>query len=104
MSTATEPRFATNPTVPGATPASETPSVTERAKEMAAGTVESVKSAAEHQLEKLRGTAEEYYGQGKEKAVELGHEVERYVRREPAKSLAIAAGVGFVVGFLLIRR
>jgi len=40
----------------------------------------------------------------KEKATELCHSVEAYVRQEPMKSVAIAAGLGLVAGLLLSRR
>lgn len=46
----------------------------------------------------------EYYEKGKKKAVELEDRVEGYIRQKPLQSVLIAAGAGFVLGFLLTRR
>lgn len=117
-----------NPVAPAApsdcpTPAAQsTPSMTDRLKEKAAHLgdkaqemgsgakdavqhkLEQAKEAAHHQLDHAKDSATQYMEQGREKATELTHRVEDYVRREPTKSLLAAAGVGFVLGFLLIRR
>ena len=41
---------------------------------------------------------------GRDKAVQIEHGVEDYVRAQPVKSLLIAAGVGLVLGILWRRR
>jgi len=62
------------------------------------------RQVAEEQLENIRETAAEYVEQGRTKALELEGSLESKIRDEPMKSLLIAAGVGFVAGFLLLRR
>lgn len=52
-----------------------------------------LRSAGEDQYEALRSTAESY-----------GHEAGRYVREQPGTALGIAAGVGFILGFILTSR
>jgi len=59
-----------------------------------------VKEAAMHQYENARDSASEYYQAGKDKAAEWQDNVEQYVREQPMKAVAIAAGVGVVLGFL----
>ena len=59
-----------------------------------------VKEAAVHQYEHARDSAAEYYQAGKDKAVQWQENVEQYVREQPLKSVAIAAGVGVMLGFL----
>ena len=87
------------------------PSMTDRLKEKvghlgdkAHQLGDDAKHAAQDKLEHAKESAAEYFQQGREKATELTHTVENYVRSEPTKSLLGAAGVGFVLGFLLIRR
>jgi ElaB/YqjD/DUF883 family membrane-anchored ribosome-binding protein len=74
------------------------------AKDAVQHKLEQAKEAAHHQLDHAKESATQYMEQGREKATELTHKVEDYVRAEPTKSLLAAAGVGFVLGFLLIRR
>lgn len=47
--------------------------------------------------------ARERYAQAREKSGELSRDLAHYVRDNPGRSIAIAAGVGFLVG-LLVRR
>ncbi len=54
--------------------------------------------------ETWREAAEECCAAGTEKMRKAAENVEDYVRREPVKSLLIAAGVGFLAGLLVIRR
>jgi len=60
------------------------------------------------ELEKVVGdidkSAEQCCAEMKEKAGELCHSVEDYVRQEPMKSVVIAAGLGLVAGLFLSRR
>ena len=74
------------------------------AKDAVQQKMEQAKEAAHQQLDHAKESATQYIQQGREKATELTHQVEDYVRMEPTKSLLAAAGVGFVLGFLLIRR
>ena len=94
-----------------ASPDAEAPSMTDRLKdkvthlgEKAHQVGDNAKHAGLEKMEKAKESAAEYYQQGRDKATELTHSVENYVRTEPTKSLLAAAGVGFVLGFLLIRR
>jgi len=49
-------------------------------------------------------SAEQCCAEMREKASELCSTVEDYVRREPMKSVVVAAGVGLLAGLLLSRR
>jgi ElaB/YqjD/DUF883 family membrane-anchored ribosome-binding protein len=49
-------------------------------------------------------SAEACCAEMKEKASELCGSIEAYVRQEPMKSVAIAAGLGLMTGLLLSRR
>lgn len=62
------------------------------------------RQVAEEQIENLRETASEYVEQGRNKALEWEDSLESQIRDEPMKSMLIAAGIGFVAGFLLLRR
>jgi ElaB/YqjD/DUF883 family membrane-anchored ribosome-binding protein len=52
----------------------------------------------------IEQSASECCADMREKAAELCGSVEDYVRREPMKSVVIAAGLGLVTGLLLSRR
>jgi ElaB/YqjD/DUF883 family membrane-anchored ribosome-binding protein len=62
-----------------------------------------VRDKAVEQYESVRDSAQEYYEQGKQKAAQWQDDVEQYVREQPMKAVAIAAGVGVVLGFLFRR-
>ena len=49
-------------------------------------------------------TATAYYEQGVEKAKEFENTMEARIRDNPVQSVCIAAGVGFLAGFLIGRR
>ena len=51
-----------------------------------------------------RKAAAEYYEQGLDKAKDIEKNVETRIREHPLQSVGIAAGVGFLAGFLLGRR
>ena len=59
-----------------------------------------VRDAARDQYDQLRGTASEYYEQGRARAHEWEQNLEGYVQEKPLQALAIAAGVGLLVGLL----
>ena len=59
-----------------------------------------VRDAATQQYQTAMDSAQEYYDQGRERAMEWQGQLEEYVREQPVKALAIAAGVGVVLGIL----
>lgn len=63
-------------------------------------TASQLKDQAAEQFQSARETAAEYYQQGREKASQWEEEVETFVRDQPLKALAIAAGVGLVLGVI----
>jgi ElaB/YqjD/DUF883 family membrane-anchored ribosome-binding protein len=73
----------------------------------AAHAVESVKdlgsearSIAEQQLAQARDAAVGYWEEGRDQAMRWEESLEEMIREQPVKSLAIAVGAGFVLGFL----
>jgi ElaB/YqjD/DUF883 family membrane-anchored ribosome-binding protein len=62
-----------------------------------------VKEAATEGIQRFKETAGERMERGKEKLMDLEHGFEDRIRQNPMKSIAIAAGVGLVLG-LLCRR
>lgn len=62
------------------------------------------KNAAGEKLAGARRSAQDYYQQGREKAVDLERGFENYVRQNPLKSVLMATGAGIVIGFLMSRR
>jgi ElaB/YqjD/DUF883 family membrane-anchored ribosome-binding protein len=59
-----------------------------------------VRDAATQQYQSAVDTAQEYYQEGRDKAMEWQGQLEEYVREQPVKALAIAAGIGVVLGIL----
>ncbi len=59
-----------------------------------------VRDAATQQYQTAMDSAQQYYQQGREQAVEWQGQLEEYVREQPVKALAIAAGVGVILGIL----
>ena len=59
-----------------------------------------VRDVASQQYQSAVDTAQEYYQEGRDKAMEWQGQVEDYVREQPVKALAIAAGIGVVLGIL----
>jgi ElaB/YqjD/DUF883 family membrane-anchored ribosome-binding protein len=59
-------------------------------------------------IEEARDKAESVLRRSKERALEIEHDLEDYVRERPVKSVLVAAGVGagigLVLGVLLARR
>jgi ElaB/YqjD/DUF883 family membrane-anchored ribosome-binding protein len=80
---------------------------------MALGTA--AKEAVQEQFGNLRDTAGQYYEQGRQRASEmveqgthrareLEYTFEDKVRQQPITSVAVAAGVGFILGLMWNRR
>ena len=65
---------------------------------------DAAKRIATDSVEALRETANQYLDQGRSRARELGDSVQTRVQEKPVKSLLIAAGLGFLLGALWIRR
>ena len=75
----------------------------DKASEMASNlrdTASQLRDTATEQFQNARETASEYYEAGKEKASQWEEQIEAYVREQPLKALAIAAGVGIVLGVI----
>lgn len=71
--------------------------VTASAKEKA----EAVTASAKETLEGARESAREGYDKVTKDLEHLGKDVNEYVRQNPGKAIAMAAGAGFVLGLLL---
>jgi ElaB/YqjD/DUF883 family membrane-anchored ribosome-binding protein len=75
----------------------------DKASEMASNirdTASQLRDQATEQFQSARDSATEYYQAGREKASQWEEEVEAFVRDQPLKALAIAAGVGLVLGVI----
>lgn len=59
---------------------------------------------AQEQMGHFRDTASEYLDQGRERAKQLSENMESQIIEMPFRSVLIAAGVGFVLGALWMRR
>ena len=57
--------------------------------------------AATDSMTAVRDTATAYFDEGRERANQIGHQLEEQIRRNPVPSLLIAAGVGLVAGLIL---
>lgn len=62
------------------------------------------KTVAKEKMVEGRRHAGEYLEQGKQKVIELEDQFEGYVRKQPLKSVLIAAGAGALIGFLIGRK
>ncbi|HQU43638.1 MAG TPA: hypothetical protein PK867_12555 [Pirellulales bacterium] len=58
----------------------------------------------EQVLNDIKNRAADYVDLGRGKATELTETVERQIRTQPVTAVAIAAGIGFALGFLWMRR
>lgn len=83
----------------------------ERLKERGAEFADQARQTGRDYAERARAGAERVYADGQRRADDVAHYAEaRYdelsdmVRRHPAQSLGIAAGIGFLVGLILARR
>src|SRR4051794_19312816 len=59
-----------------------------------------VRDTATQQYENLREQANDYYQQGRERALEMEQSLEQYVQEKPIQALLIAAGAGMLLGLL----
>jgi ElaB/YqjD/DUF883 family membrane-anchored ribosome-binding protein len=80
-------------------------------KETAGDLLESARKVGVHAREvvqdhwdDVRTTAADYVEQGRDKARQMGKQVEGRIQESPMKSLLIALGVGFLVGLFMKRR
>lgn len=62
-----------------------------------------LKMQAEGKIRQVRGAAQQAYGKVSEQAVVTRSQADEFIRTRPYESVAIAAGVGLLLG-LLIRR
>ena len=62
------------------------------------------KEVARDKMGDAKHIAVEYYDEGKKTATEVEDRVEKYIREKPLQTVAIAAGAGMLLGFLLKRR
>ena len=63
-----------------------------------------VRQMATDRAEQVRDTANDYLEQGQERMREASEGLQERVRNEPTKSLLIAAGIGFLLGIVWVRR
>jgi len=65
---------------------------------------EELRSRGMELLDRALGRAGHYQDQAMERGKELAHEADVYVRDNPYRTLAIAAGIGLALGVLLSRK
>ncbi|NNE93123.1 MAG: DUF883 family protein [Verrucomicrobiales bacterium] len=70
-------------------------------KDAAVEKTQHFRDVATEKAEHLRGAAEQHLGDAKIRVDELREEGEKYVRENPAKSVLIALGLGFIIGRIL---
>jgi ElaB/YqjD/DUF883 family membrane-anchored ribosome-binding protein len=70
----------------------------------AGGQTESARKRAAESLAHARARLQALEQQAKERVTAAVHEADHYVHENPWQSIAVAAGVGALVGFLLARR
>ncbi len=66
--------------------------------------VTALRGKIEDNLVKARASLAEAQAAMVDKAKEVGHATDEYVRDNPWKSVGVAAGIGFIVGLLIGRR
>jgi ElaB/YqjD/DUF883 family membrane-anchored ribosome-binding protein len=65
---------------------------------------EELRSRGMELLDRALGRASQYQGQAMERGRELAHEADVYVKDNPYRTLAVAAGIGVLLGVLLSRK
>lgn len=85
--------------------------VGQHAKEMAqelrngvAGATRQAGRVAQESYELARNTAANYVDEGRQRASDIEQNFEAYVTERPLRSVAIAAGIGFVAALFFLRR
>ncbi|SFR39691.1 DUF883 family protein [Litoreibacter janthinus] len=78
--------------------------LTEIIAEMSKGKAGEISEVAKAKAEAARASGAEQYEKAKERAADLQNQANDFVIKQPATSLAIAAGAGFLIGFLSNRR
>lgn len=68
------------------------------------GASEQASRMAQESYKLARGTAADYVEQSRQRAVDLEQSVESYITERPMRSVAIAAGIGFLAGLFFLRR
>lgn len=83
----------------------------EAVEQKAAGVMEGVrdfassaKETARDSVERVKEKAADVYEHSRDKLADWNDSAQGYIQREPLKALAIAAGVGLLLGVLLTRR
>lgn len=76
-----------------------TQTVTEDLKELGSRAGE----MAQEKIERVKAGAAEWAEEGRERVEEMEQSLERYIAEHPIKSALIAAGVGLIVGRILLR-
>lgn len=71
----------------------------ERLKTMGATARESTR----HIVDEARHRGGELLTQGRERAREMPHTLQSTIQQRPAAAIAVAAGIGFLLGFMLMR-
>ncbi len=69
-------------------------------KEKATEKAEELRRAAHDRADEFRDYAEETYAHGRERLDDWRSDSEHYIRENPAKSVLIALGIGFLIGRL----
>ncbi len=77
--------------------------ITHTLGELTRGQVTELRSRAERRASELRDRGRAMADEVGNQARDIEHEAEDYVRRKPLQSLAIAAGLGLLVGYLTRR-
>ena len=79
-----------------------------KAKDVAGGMLGDSKTQAEGKADQVSGQIQNAYGSAKDSAREvadnLGSQVDAYMKEQPIAALLLAAGVGYVLSFLIHRR
>lgn len=65
---------------------------------------DAAKRVASDSVDAIRNTAHQYLAEGRARARDLGGSVQERVQQKPVKSLLVAAGIGFLLGAIWIRR
>ena len=83
---------------------SDIASLTELLGEIGARRKDETVEAARARAEKLRASASEHFSDAQAQASEARDQALEAIRRQPATSIALAVGIGFLAGVLTSRR